>query len=136
MANDLVLGPITSVPATDIAPRSSLPPQQAQAVQTGAGAQTLRPNPTITLDASLGLVVIHYRDSSGASISIPSQQLLQAYELHEQAVPNTLPLIPEKLGSSEMPDPNDGDETGKSVQPDSVQQEISPEPGTASTPNP
>jgi hypothetical protein len=134
MPNDLALGPVTAVAATDVAsPPSTLLPQQAQAVQTGAGVQTLGPNPSITLDDSLGLVVIHIRDSSGASISIPSQQLLQAYQLHELTVPNTLPIASETVGSSEMPDP--GNEIGKSVQPDPVQQD-NPEAGAMNTSNP
>jgi hypothetical protein len=133
MPNDLVLGPITAVAATDAASPSTLPLQQAQAVPTGAGAQTLGPNPSITLDDSLGLVVIHIRDASGASISIPSQQLLQAYQLHEQAIPNTLPIASEKSSSSEMPDPSN--EIGTSVQPDLVQQD-GPQPGAVDTSNP
>jgi hypothetical protein len=133
MPNDLVLGPITSVAATDVASPSTLPPRQAQVVQAGADTQTLGPNPTITFDDSLGLVVIHIRDSSGASISIPSQQLLQAYQLHELPVPNTLSIASEKMGSSEMPDPSD--QIGKSAQPGPVQQD-SPEPGATDTSNP
>jgi hypothetical protein len=41
-------------------------------------------NPTLRLDAALGLVVIEFRDNSGAiTTSIPSQRQLEAYQRWE-----------------------------------------------------
>jgi hypothetical protein len=37
------------------------------------------PNPTLRLDASLGLVVLEFRDARGESRTIPSQRELDAY---------------------------------------------------------
>ncbi len=48
-------------------------------------AATPMPNPQLRLDAALGLVVIEFRDDSGAiTTSIPSQRQLEAYRMWEQ----------------------------------------------------
>ncbi|MBN8903481.1 MAG: hypothetical protein BGO51_01415 [Rhodospirillales bacterium 69-11] len=45
-------------------------------------------NPSLRLDAALGLVVIEFRDDGGAiTSSIPSQRQLDAYRAHTQAPP-------------------------------------------------
>ena len=45
-------------------------------------------NPSLRLDPALGLVVIEFRNDSGAvTSSIPSQRQIDAYRLHEQTPP-------------------------------------------------
>lgn len=47
-------------------------------------------NPSLRLDAALGLVVIEFRDDGGAiTSSIPSQRQLEAYRAHTQSPPTT-----------------------------------------------
>ncbi|MGE0416995.1 MAG: hypothetical protein AB7O80_09335 [Acetobacteraceae bacterium] len=46
-------------------------------------------NPSLRLDAALGLVVIEFRDDAGALTStIPSQRQIDAYRAHQQALPH------------------------------------------------
>jgi hypothetical protein len=52
-------------------------------------------NPSLRLDAALGLVVIEFRDASGSiTSSIPSQRQLEAYRQHELASPNLIGSTP------------------------------------------
>jgi hypothetical protein len=45
-------------------------------------------NPSLRLDPSLGLVVIEFRNDAGTvTRSIPNQRQIEAYRLHEEAVP-------------------------------------------------
>ncbi len=45
-------------------------------------------NPSLRLDAALGLIVIEFRDDAGALTStIPSQRQIEAYRMHQQALP-------------------------------------------------
>jgi len=54
------------------------------------------PNPQVRLDPALGLVVIEFRDTSGAvTISIPSPHQLSAYRMWEQNRP--LPVGPHQV---------------------------------------
>jgi hypothetical protein len=47
-------------------------------------------NPNLHLDASLGLVVIEFRDDAGAiTSSIPSQRQIDAYRMHQEALPGS-----------------------------------------------
>lgn len=89
MPNDLTIHPIPSVPAAPEAhgePRHEnfAPPQAA------ASGSTAQPyvNPSLRLDAALGLVVIEFHDDSGKlTSSIPSQRQIDAYRRHEDTRP-------------------------------------------------
>jgi len=51
------------------------------AVEQTAPAATASPNPTLALNAALGLVVIEFRNNAGAVVStIPTAQQIQAYQ--------------------------------------------------------
>jgi hypothetical protein len=61
------------------------PSPPASAAVPGAPPISARPNPAIRLDGALGLVVIEFRDASGAVTStIPSERQLAAYRQWEQ----------------------------------------------------
>ena len=86
MPDNLSIQPTASVntanaggaPVRSIA--TAAPPDQA------APAPMSSPNPTLELNAALGLVVIEFRNTAGAvTSSIPSQQQLAAYQLWQQA---------------------------------------------------
>lgn len=54
-------------------------------------------NPSLRLDAGLGLVVIEFRNDAGAvTRSIPSQQQIDAYRTHEQTPPGPGGPTPEE----------------------------------------
>lgn len=64
--------PAVSTPASDVA----VPTQ----------SQSSPPNPTLQLNAALGLIVIEFRNDAGTvTSSIPSQQQLDAYRLWQTA---------------------------------------------------
>lgn len=51
-----------------------------------AGSASALPNPTLRLDASLGIVVIEFRNNAGeVANSIPTQQQLEIYRARSQA---------------------------------------------------
>ena len=87
MSNDLTVSPVAAGPfndsaalrhpvATAIEPATQVP---ATKVNPGLGAPLIT-NPTLRLDAALGLVVVEYRDDRGTiTTSIPSQRALAAY---------------------------------------------------------
>lgn len=82
MPNDMSLPGVTAVPAASNAasePRMAgdgLPQPSAEAPKS-----PLITNPSLRLDAALGLVVIEFRNDSGAiTTSIPSQRQLEAYQ--------------------------------------------------------
>jgi len=78
MSNDISLPAISPVRA------SSVPVAERAPAADLAQATLVAPpviNPTLRLDAALGLVVIEFRNDSGAiTTSIPSQRQLQAYQ--------------------------------------------------------
>jgi hypothetical protein len=85
MPNELTIPAVPpSVGVTD-------PPQAGKTPAPVAAAPTpAQPfaNPSLRLDPSLGLVVIEFRNDAGAvTRSIPSQRQIDAYRLHEEAVP-------------------------------------------------
>lgn len=92
MPNDLALSPVTAVPAVGVAPASRATSAETPVFQVTGAEQNMPLNRTVTLDVALGLVVVQFHDVSGASVSIPSQQLLQAYRQHEQQVPDPFAL--------------------------------------------
>lgn len=54
------------------------------------------PNPSLRLDAGLGMVVLEFRDDRGeVSSSIPSQRILDAYRTHATPLPGTPPSATE-----------------------------------------
>ena len=70
------------------------------------------PNPQMRLDPALGLVVIEFRDTSGAvTTSIPSQRQLSAYRMWEQNRP--LPVGPHQLPQLEVHRPAASPTTAK-----------------------
>jgi hypothetical protein len=82
MPNDIVVQPIAAVrtasDAVGEARAASVPPLPRQ---DHAADPSPIPNPTLRLDPALGLVVIEFRDNSGAiTTSIPSQRQLEAYQ--------------------------------------------------------
>ncbi len=65
-------------PAATADPRGS--PATAHAPPLPASTPPGAPNPMLTLDPALGLVVLQFRDGAGgATTSIPTQQQLDAY---------------------------------------------------------
>jgi hypothetical protein len=89
MPNDLTIHPIPSVLAASEAhgePRhENIAPPAAAA--SGSTAQPYV-NPSLRLDAALGLVVIEFHDEAGKlTSSIPSQRQIDAYRRHEDTRP-------------------------------------------------
>ena len=80
-----------TIPAVPPAVGVADPPQAGKAPAPVTAAPTpAQPfaNPSLRLDPSLGLVVIEFRNDSGAvTHSIPSQRQIDAYRLHEETVP-------------------------------------------------
>ena len=59
---------------------------KSEATIEPAGNASALPNPTLRLDASLGIVVIEFRNNAGeVANSIPTQQQLETYRLHSQS---------------------------------------------------
>jgi hypothetical protein len=82
------LMPISSSGDTTTEPKGEA--SVSHPVPTPGAARQPYVNPSLRLDAALGLVVIEFRDDSGTiTSSIPSQRQLEAYRQHEQAPPNT-----------------------------------------------
>lgn len=80
---------------TPIGPAGDTTTEQKSDARTFSPAppQTMAPqpfvNPSLRLDAALGLVVIEFRDDGGAiTSSIPSQRQLEAYRAHAQPPPS------------------------------------------------
>jgi len=79
MLNDISLQAIGAAHAAS----TPVPEQRAPAAEPVQAAPAAPPitNPTLRLDAALGLVVIEFRNQSGGiTTSIPSQRQLQAYQ--------------------------------------------------------
>jgi hypothetical protein len=67
-----------------VAPMQAAP--AAAATDQPTPSQSPAPNPTLQLNAALGLVVIEFRNDAGVvTNSIPSQQQLNAYRLWQTA---------------------------------------------------
>ncbi len=63
------------------------------------------PNPTLRLDAGLGMVVLEFRDDrGGVKNSIPSQRMLEAYRSHTEPLPGAA------TGTAPEATPSDGGE--------------------------
>lgn len=88
MSHDLPVSPITASPGTTShAPRDD---RTQQAAPTPAPSARPLPNPSLRLDAGLGMVVLEFRDDAGAvTDTIPSQRILQAYHARTEPPPGT-----------------------------------------------
>lgn len=89
MSSDLNIVAAPSLAAGNEAVAAARPPVAAAvpAVQVTGVPSTANPtpNPTLELDAALGLVVIQFHSDSGAvTSSIPSQQQIDAYRLWQE----------------------------------------------------
>jgi hypothetical protein len=70
-----------------------------------APAGSALPNPTLRLDAGLAMVVIEFRDESGAvRSSIPSQQQLDAYRAWERSKTGPPPRGAPAVADAPAPD--------------------------------
>ncbi len=86
MPNELL---IPAIQATQTTTEALKPPVKPSA-RAEAPAASARPflNPSLRLDAALGLVVIEFRDDSGALTStIPSERQIEAYRAHQDPRP-------------------------------------------------
>lgn len=92
MPSDLSIGAVAAEPAVstqETARSAAVSP--APANNTTAGT----PNPTLQLDAALGLVVIEFLSKTGAvTSSIPTQRELTAYKDGTAEPPDTQPPQP------------------------------------------
>jgi hypothetical protein len=83
MPNDMTIPAVQPASSTSNPPAPAVTPVAA----TPAPVQSFT-NPSLRLDAGLGLVVIEFHNDAGAvTRSIPSQQQLEAYRTHEQTPP-------------------------------------------------
>ena len=86
MPNDLSISDLSGPPASpvNIGNAGAAPAKfaaTAASVQHTTPSPSSTPNPTLALNAALGLVVIEFRNAAGAVTStIPTQQQLQAYQ--------------------------------------------------------
>ena len=97
MSNDLTVPSVTTAaaatePAAQAKPVASVPTVDVKPVTP------VEPNPSLQLDPALGLVVIQFRNDSGAvTDSIPSERQLQAYQrwatTHFGPAPSGMPPI-------------------------------------------
>ena len=84
MPNDLTVPAVQPAALPGTVPATS----QAPALTTPAPVQSYT-TPSLRLDPGLGLVVIEFRNDAGTvTRSIPNQQKLEAYKLHEQTPPS------------------------------------------------
>ena len=89
MSSDLNIVAAPSLSPGNEVVAAARPPVVAVAPAVHAAAATSTadptPNPTLELDAALGLVVIQFHNDSGAvTSSIPSQQQINAYRLWQE----------------------------------------------------
>jgi hypothetical protein len=86
MPNDLSIQPAASVSTGNFSVAQVRPTATAAPAGQTAPTSASSPNPTLALNAALGLVVIEFRNTAGAVVSsIPSQQQLAAYRLWQEA---------------------------------------------------
>jgi hypothetical protein len=92
MSSDLSIGAVTPNPAirtAEAAQAAAAPPAPPASANTSTPGT---PNPTLRLDAALGLVVIEFLSKSGAiTTSIPTQRELTAYQDGTAEPPGTQP---------------------------------------------
>ena len=93
MPNELTIQPINPLPASGEAATEPKTDHLASppANQTAPPAQSYT-NPALRLDPALGLIVIEFRNDAGSITStIPSERQLEAYRMHQEAVPGETP---------------------------------------------
>ena len=82
MPNDLSIPAVAQPNPGSSAAAPSKPAVAAAPVEQTTPTATDAPNPTMALNAALGLVVIEFRNNAGAiTNSIPTVQQMQAYQL-------------------------------------------------------
>jgi hypothetical protein len=83
MSNELTIPPVRTTATTTDAPKA--PPTRPARVEPPAAAAKPYVNPSLRLDAELGLVVIEFRGEDGAlTATIPSERQIQAYRVHQE----------------------------------------------------
>ena len=104
MSSDLPITAVSDVGAASGA--ASGKPQAAGAATSPAKAAVTsdpNPNPTLELNAALGLVVIQFHNQAGAvTSSIPTQQQIDAYRLWQET---RIGPPPDISGALEAPNP-------------------------------
>lgn len=103
MRNDMSIQGVTPVTATSEQLPDSRNPRSSESGSSPASAPPpIYANPSLRLDASLGLVVIEFRDSGGSvADTIPTQRQLRAYKQHAlTGTPAKLTGVPEPPGVS------------------------------------
>jgi hypothetical protein len=95
MPNDLALPTVTGANAGGDGPAAArVPAAEPPPLDHAGPTASPTPNPTLELDAALGLVVIQFRNDSGAvTNSIPSQQQLDAYRQWQDTRVGTPPSL-------------------------------------------
>jgi hypothetical protein len=104
MPSDLTVPRVAAATAVsgERPPALTARPQAADGV---APAGSTLPNPTLRLDAGLAMVVIEFRDESGAvRSSIPSQQQLDAYRAWERSKTGPPPRGTQAVADAPAPD--------------------------------
>jgi len=87
MPNDWTIAGIG--PSAAGPPVADRAPGKPEARVEPAGSASALPNPTLRLDASLGIVVIEFRNNAGeVANSIPTQQQLEMYRLRAESPAN------------------------------------------------
>lgn len=86
MPSDLSIPTVPPINAgTENAGNGRMSAAASAPAESAAPATLSAPNPTLELDAALGLVVIQFRNDNGAVISsIPTQQQIAAYQLWQE----------------------------------------------------
>lgn len=87
MSHDLTIPAIQAPTTLDPPARQARPARGTDAPATSSASASPYVNPTLRLDAELGLVVMEFRDDSGALTStIPSERQIEAYRAHQDPV--------------------------------------------------
>ena len=91
MPNELTIQPVqTAQAASETTAEPKAAPFPTPHISHPAPTSQPYTNPSLHLDASLGLVVIEFRDEAGAiTSSIPSQRQIEAYRMHQEALPGS-----------------------------------------------
>jgi hypothetical protein len=90
MPHDLPVTPVTAPASTAIVhPHGEADPTSVPPLSPAPQGHPL-PNPSLRLDAGLGMVVLEFRDDNGdVTGTIPSQRVLDAYRTHATPVPGS-----------------------------------------------
>jgi hypothetical protein len=103
MPSDLTVPRIAATTAVS-GERSPAVPARPPAAEGLRPAGSALPNPTLRLDPGLAMVVIEFRDESGAvRTSIPSQQQLDAYRAWQRSKTGPPPAAPGVEGPAPAP---------------------------------